>query len=114
MLKRGDQSRIDAVCRHINEHFTEGLTQPDVARVAHLSVPAFSRFFKRSMGRTFTDYVNELRIGSACRALIETDKSVAEICYASGFENLSNFNRRFLALKKMSPREFRRRYETKS
>ena len=78
--------------------------------MAHLSVPAFSRFFKRSLGRTFTDYVNELRIGSACRALIETDKSVAEICYASGFENLSNFNRRFLALKKMSPREFRRRY----
>jgi AraC-like DNA-binding protein len=113
-LRRGDQSRIDAVCRHINEHFTERLTQPDAARVAHLSVPAFSRFFKRSLGRTFTDYVNELRIGSACRALIETDKSVAEICYASGFENLSNFNRRFLALKKMSPREFRRRYEVKN
>lgn len=109
-LRRGDQNRIDAVCRHINEHFAEGLTQPDVARVAHLSVPAFSRFFKRSLGRTFTDYVNELRIGAACRMLIESDKSVAEICYASGFENLSNFNRRFLAIKRMNPRDFRRKH----
>lgn len=110
-LNRADQNRIDSVCRFINERFTEGVAQPEVARVAHLSVPAFSRFFKRSLGRTFTAYVNELRIGHACQMLIESDKSVAEICYASGFENLSNFNRRFLTLKKTGPRDFRRRYQ---
>lgn len=110
-LNRADQNRIDAVCRFINERFTEGVAQPEAARVAHLSVPAFSRFFKRSLGRTFTAYVNELRIGHACQMLIESDKSVAEICYASGFENLSNFNRRFLTLKKTGPRDFRRRYQ---
>jgi len=110
-LNRADQNRIDTVCRFINERFTEGVAQPEVARVAHLSVPAFSRFFKRSLGRTFTAYVNELRIGHACQMLIESDKSVAEICYASGFENLSNFNRRFLTLKKTGPRDFRRRYQ---
>jgi len=110
-LNHADQNRIDTVCRFINERYTEGVAQPEVARIAHLSVPAFSRFFKRSLGRTFTAYVNELRIGRACQMLIESDKSVAEICYASGFENLSNFNRRFLTLKKTGPREFRRRYQ---
>jgi AraC-like DNA-binding protein len=110
-LRRGDQHRIDAVCRFINERIEYGVSQPEAAKVAHLSVPAFSRFFRRSLGRTFTAYVNELRVGRACQLLIETDKTIAEICYTVGFENLSNFNRRFLALKDLSPRAFRARYE---
>lgn len=109
-LKRHDERRIDAVCRYINEHFAQPIGQPDAARRTHLSVSAFSRFFKKSLGRTFSEYVNELRVGQACRLLIESDKSVAEIAFGSGFENLSNFNRRFRALKKISPREYRRKF----
>ncbi|MBI3829250.1 MAG: AraC family transcriptional regulator [Planctomycetes bacterium] len=109
-LRHFDERRIDAVCRFVNESYTQPIGQPEAATRAHLSVSAFSRFFKKSMGKSFTAYVNELRIGHACKLLIESDKNVAEIAYASGFENLSNFNRRFRALKRINPREYRRQF----
>ena len=59
--------------------------------------------------RTFRAFLNEVRIGHASRMLLETDQTVAEICYDSGFGNLSNFNRQFLKLRKVSPRAFRRK-----
>jgi AraC-like DNA-binding protein len=109
-LKRFDESRIDAVCNYVHENLGEAISLPEAASRAHMSVSAFSRFFHRALGRTFVEYVNELRIGEACRQLIESEKSVAEIAFAAGFENLSNFNRRFLKLKAMSPRDYRRRF----
>lgn len=106
----GDQARIDRVCRYIRDHFTERLTLRAVAETARLSPRAFTRFFKRTLGKTLVAYVNELRIGHACALLIATDQSVTEIGYGSGFNNLAHFNRRFLALKKVTPREYRRAY----
>lgn len=107
-----DERRIDAVCRFINENYTRAIGQSEAAARAHLSVSAFSRFFKRSLGRGFVEYVNELRVSHACRLLVDTDKSVAEIAFASGFENLSNFNRRFRDLKRLNPRDYRKRFVT--
>lgn len=108
--RRGDMERIDRVCRFLAERFAEEVRLPDAAAVAHLSVPAFCRFFKARTGKTLVEYLNELRIGRACLLLMETDRSVSDICYASGFNNLSNFNRRFRALKRVSPLEFRRAF----
>lgn len=109
-LRRGDAERIDRVCRFLNERWAEGVTLSEAAKAAHQSIPAFSRFFRRQTGRTLVAYLNELRTGHACRALIETERSISDIAFGSGFHNLSNFNRRFLALKGMSPREFRRHH----
>ncbi|MBI3858454.1 MAG: AraC family transcriptional regulator [Planctomycetes bacterium] len=111
-LRRGDAGRIDRVCRLLNDRFTEKITLPEAAAAAHLSVPAFSRFFRRKTGRTLVAYLNELRTGLACRELIESDRAVSDIAFASGFNNLSNFNRKFLELKRMSPREFRRQFRS--
>jgi AraC-like DNA-binding protein len=108
--RREDMERIDRVCRFIAERYVEGLSLPEAAAVAHLSVPAFCRFFKSRTGKTFVAYLHELRIGRACRLLVETDRSVSDVCYDSGFANLSNFNRRFLDLKRMRPGEFRRAF----
>jgi AraC-like DNA-binding protein len=74
---------------------------------------SFSRFFKKNTGKAFIQYVNELRVGLACRKLMQSDASVSEICYASGFNNLSNFNRQFKERKGMSPKEFRKQYQTR-
>jgi AraC-like DNA-binding protein len=71
---------------------------------------AFSRFFRRSTGRTFGDYVNDVRLAQACRSLIEEDAAISEIAAQSGYGNLSHFNRRFRARTGMSPREFRRHF----
>ena len=105
--RRADAARIDRVCRFLTENFTDRVPLADAAKVAHLSVPAFSRFFKRRTGKTLVGYLTELRVGHACRELIETDRAVSEIAFDAGFNNLSNFNRRFLEAKAMSPREFR-------
>lgn len=109
-LRRGDADRIGRVCRFLNERCTERVTLAQAASVAHLSIPAFSRFFPRKTGRTLVAYLTELRTGLACRELIETERAVSDIAFDSGFNNLSNFNRRFRALKGMSPREFRRQF----
>jgi AraC-like DNA-binding protein len=111
-LRRGDAGRIDRVCRFLNERCTGRITLAEAAASAHLSIPAFSRSFRRKTGRTLVAYLNELRTGLACRELIESDRSVSEIAFDAGFNNLSNFNRRFLKLKGMNPREFRRQFQS--
>ena len=105
-IYQGD--RINQVCNLISRRFREGITQSDAARAARMSPSSFCRFFRRATNKTFREFLNEVRIGNACRALLETDKTVVEICYESGFNNLSNFNRQFLRLRKTSPRDYRR------
>ena len=108
-LAKGDEKRIDAVYRHLNAHFREAILEPELAKVFGMSAGAFSRFFHSATGRTFIKAVGDLRISHACQMLRDTDKTVAEICFDSGFENLSNFNRQFRARKGMAPHEFRKR-----
>ncbi len=102
-----DLRRIDRVCAFINERFQGRVSQPEAADVAGMTPQAFSRFFRKTVGKTFVDYLAELRVSQACRLLIETDLSVVEISLRSGFNNLSNFNRRFRKLRGQSPRRFR-------
>lgn len=99
--------QINKACRFINSKFTDSITEREAAANVHMSIPAFTRFFKKTTGRTFTSYLNELRISYACRLLIETDLSISEIAFQAGFCNLSNFNRRFLNLKRVSPKIYR-------
>ena len=98
---------MDIAVQHIGRNLTSDLTEPDIARLARQSVSGFSRAFRRHTGMTFVHYVNSLRIELACQHLSQADLTVAEICYEVGFQNLSNFNRQFLALKGMPPSRFR-------
>jgi len=108
-LRRNEQQRLGRVCAHLHENYTEPIVQADMARMLRMNPAAFSRFFKRATGRTMTAYVNELRLGHAARLLIETQLSVLEICYASGFNNAANFHRQFVRFKGTSPGKFRKR-----
>jgi AraC-like DNA-binding protein/quercetin dioxygenase-like cupin family protein len=104
-----NQARMNVVFRFINEHLDHPVSLPQVAELVHLSAGAFSRFFHVHTGKTFPVFVNELRIGRACRLLVESELGVAEIAEACGFANLSNFNRQFMRLKRLTPRAFRHR-----
>ena len=101
--------RINRVCELISKKYRDGIAQSEAARAARMSVSSFSRFFRRATNKTFRSFLNEVRIGHASQMLLETDCSVTEACYQSGFGNLSNFNRQFLRLRKVSPRNYRRK-----
>jgi AraC-like DNA-binding protein len=101
------ETRINKVCRYVLRNLDRKLALDEVANLVHLSLPAFSKFFKRATGMTFSDYVNELRVSRACSFLTGTDLPVGEIAYRCGFENLAYFNRVFLRKKSINPKAFR-------
>lgn len=107
------ETRIQKICDYIENHLTDPeLSHRQLAELANMNASAFSRFFKQSTGRTVSAYVNELRIGLACRLLNDTDAAILSICYQAGFANLSNFNRRFKQLRGMTPREYRTQFRS--
>jgi AraC-like DNA-binding protein len=75
-----------------------------------MSIPAFCSYFKKCTKKTYVDFLNEIRIGHACKLLIDTQKSVLEISYESGFNTLANFNKQFLKLKQLTPSGFRKQF----
>jgi len=74
-----------------------------------LSPPAFSRLFRRKVGRTFKSYLLDLRLGAASRRLLETDLGISEIAYATGFASLSNFNHAFRLRRGLAPGDYRKK-----
>lgn len=107
VLKHEDQDRMERVCDFIHSHLTGNIERDQLARIAHLSAGAFSRFFKSRTGKTVPQYVNELRVGRACRVLGEEKLNIIDIALDCGFRNLANFNRRFREIVKMTPGEYR-------
>lgn len=103
-----DMERIDLVFRYTANEFANKITLDDVAEIAGLSVPAFCNYFKKSTKKTYIDFLNEVRIGYACKLLIDTDSSIVNICYESGYNTLANFNKQFLRIKKETPSKYRR------
>ncbi|HET9053430.1 MAG TPA: AraC family transcriptional regulator, partial [Cyclobacteriaceae bacterium] len=101
------EKRINKVCVYIQKNAGKNITLEQSAALIHLSRSAFSKFFKRATGKTFSDYVNDIRIGNACYLLTESDKSINEIAHEAGFESLTYFNRVFLKKKGVTPRDFR-------
>lgn len=102
--------RIEKVMEFINARFEKPITLDEAARIANMTESAFSRFFKLRTGITFVDCLTEVRLGHASRMLIDTTKTIAEIAYACGFNNISNFNRIFKKKKGCTPRELRESY----
>ncbi len=107
-LKARDISRLDRVLGWLCRHKAETIPLERAAAIAKMSPKSFCRFFRANTGKTLVEYVHELRIGEACRQLLESDLPISEIALDCGFHNLSNFNRRFRALKGMTPRDYRR------
>lgn len=108
-----ESRRVLKVKEYINEHYAEPLTLDMMAGLVGMSPSSFSRFFKQHTNRTFSTYLIDIRLGNAARALVDTSYNISEICYACGFNNLSNFNRVFRAKRGVSPREFRQIYKKK-
>jgi AraC-like DNA-binding protein len=111
-MQLAGSERIRRVCNVILEKFPEDLSHLEMARLAHMAPAAFSRLFRKTTRKTFTRFVTEVRLGHACRLLCESDKTVAEIAFQSGFNSLANFNRRFRHHHGCGPREYRNAFGT--
>lgn len=103
-----DQDRVNRIFNFVHTHSSENISISQLSSMINLSDSAFCKFFKRTSGKTFSDYLNDVRIGHACKLLSETERSVSEIAYSVGFESLTYFNRVFLRKKGKSPKRFRR------
>ena len=105
--------RIRKVDKFLKENYSQDITLKDAAAIVSMSEVAFSRFFTAHAGKTFTEYLADIRLGHVSRLLVDSNKSIAEICYECGYNNLSNFNRIFKRRKGCSPRDFRSMYRKK-
>ena len=111
--KQDDSSesrRIQKVIKYLNSNYQKEIRLLDVANYVNMSEVSFSRFMKKRTGKNYIDYLNDLRLGIASRILIDTSKTIAEISFECGYNNLSNFNRIFKKRKGLTPKEFRENY----
>lgn len=105
-----DSRRVQKVIDYIHENFHKQIHLEDVAAYVNMTEVSFSRFVKKRTGKNYIEYLNDIRLGNASRFLVNTKKTISEISYECGFNNISNFNRIFKKRKGITPKEFRIKY----
>ena len=105
-----DVRRMQHICTYVMRHYTHTISLNDIAAEVCMNRSAFCSFFKRCKGITFLAYLTAYRIDTACEMLKTTPLSIAEICYAVGFNDIPHFNRLFKKAKQLSPRAYRARF----
>lgn len=106
-------NRLNRVYEYIMNNFQSGIGLVEVAAVANMSPAAFSRYFKSRTRKSFTQFIIELKVGYACKLLMKDDISVTQVCYECGFLNLSNFNKQFKEITKITPKKYQLIHATK-
>lgn len=102
-----DNERINRIFNHVKTNFQEAIVLDDMAALAGMTTPSFCRYFKRMSGKTFTRFVNEYRLVHASKLLSENSMSITQICFESGFNNFSYFNKSFKKFTGKTPSEYR-------
>ena len=105
-----DSKRIMKVKNYIDQHYKDEMSLEQLASLVGMTPTAFSRYFKQHTGKNLSEYIVDIRLGHAARQLIDTTDSISEICWSTGFNTLSNFNRLFRKRKGCNPTEFREKY----
>jgi AraC-like DNA-binding protein len=112
-IKSGSFGRMQRVHEFIIENFHNQISIETVADIASMSTHSFCKYFKKSTKKTFTRFLNEVRVCHAKKLLIEDNETIAQICFDSGFNNLSYFNRQFKLITNHTPREYKSLYFSK-
>jgi AraC-like DNA-binding protein len=108
--KEVDKDRMSDVYNYIMLNFKKNIMLEEVAGIASMSPTSFSRYFKARTNKSFSSFVSELRIGYACKQLMEDKNTIAQICYECGYNTLSNFNKQFKEQMHKTPFEYRKEY----
>jgi AraC-type DNA-binding domain-containing proteins len=100
--------RLQQIYWYVMNHFQQDITLEEISKFVDMEKTSFCSFFKKMTDKTFFTYLTEYRIESSCQMLVKTDKSIADICYASGFRDIPHYNRVFKKLKKITPSVYRK------
>ena len=109
-LKEGDTERMSRVYAYVMKQFKRKIPASELAELTNMTPSSFSRYFKIHANKTFSEFISEIRIGHACKLLIEKKMNVSQACYESGFQTLSNFNRQFKAITNRTPLAYKREF----
>ena len=107
--KGAEHETLRPALEYMAQKFREDITVEELAGLVHLSGSHFMKCFRKAVGISAMEHLSRLRINAACEALCESDDQIADIAFACGYSNLSNFNRQFLKKTGCSPREYRKR-----
>lgn len=99
--------RIDTVLKYISDNYASNIGLDDVANVACMTTNSFCRFFKKTTNKSFTQFLNEIRIRNASRILVQDNLPVSDVCYIVGFNSITNFNKQFKQIMGSTPKSFR-------
>ncbi len=110
-VRPSHEKRMNDVYDYITNNFMHEISLKNIAEKAHMNPSSFSRYFKQSTGKTLTTFIHDIRIGYACKLLIQGDLNIAQIVFESGFRNQAYFNKVFLDKKKVTPWEYRKKYK---
>ncbi len=99
--------RLDAVLKFISDNYASKISLDDVANIACLTTNSFCRFFKKMTNKSFTQFLNEVRIRNAARLLLQDDLTVAQVCYMTGYRSMTNFYKQFKLIMGCTPKDHR-------
>lgn len=105
-----ETERINDIYNYTINNFDKKISIEEIAAVAHISPNSFCRYFKTQTKKTYSQFLMEVKIGNACKLLIENKKCISSICYESGFNNFSNFNRYFKSITGKSPLQYKKTF----
>jgi AraC-like DNA-binding protein len=109
-VNTADTERINMVMNFVMKHFSEDIKMKKVAALANLTEASFCRYFKSKTHKTFSQFLNEIRILNACKLLANNNLTITEICYNIGYNNISHFNRQFKSITGMTAKNYAKRY----
>lgn len=104
------EDRLTKIMNYISDNFTEQISLEQLASFSAMTPSSLCRFFKDKTNKTVFQVINELRIGKACQMFISGHQSITEVCFNSGFNSVTSFNRDFKNLKKITPRAYKEKY----
>ncbi|HEY5464905.1 MAG TPA: AraC family transcriptional regulator [Hanamia sp.] len=106
-LKHSETDRLSEVYKYVQQNFKENISLGTIANISNLTPQSFCRLFKKRTGKSFVEYLNEVRISAACKYLLDSDWSISEVAYNCGYKTVSNFNKLFKNITGNSPKIYR-------
>ncbi|WP_299184159.1 AraC family transcriptional regulator [uncultured Aquimarina sp.] len=110
-FKKDEKEKMAKIINYLNANFDKKIELETIASIANMTPNSFCRYFKKHTHKPFSQFLNEIRIRNACKLLIEGELQIANVCYQSGFNTITNFNRQFRTFMGTTPSEYLKKYD---